>query len=416
MEVILNELQQSAYEQAVRRYNIFVSGSGGVGKSTWLKYLYTNLSQTRRIGLTSMTGISANLIGGQTLHSLLGIRLGTGTPDELYSIISNQYKLNVWRDLDVLVIDEVSMLNPELFDKLEQLGRMIRGNEEPFGGIQLILCGDLLQLPVVKCDKFCFEADCWDTCIDRVIILKEIVRQSDVLFCRVLNKIRLGMIDDECKEIIGARQLKFPADSDILPTRLCAINAKVDRMNQSFYSKLEGTEYTYEVAWTWKVKLSSAAKTKYEKTIQLPPELKLKVGAQVIHLINEGNLFNGSRGVVKSFIQGYPIVQFKGVPIPVIITRHTCNIEDKGQTVGTCSQVPLKLAWGMSIHKSQGSTLDLVHIDMDNIFEYGQFYTALSRVKTLDGLYIKNLNWNLVKTHPKALEFYMTLEDSLKTQ
>jgi ATP-dependent DNA helicase PIF1 len=314
--------------------------------------------------------------------------------------------------LDILIVDEVSMLNLELFEKLEKLARAIRNNELPFGGIQLLFSGDFFQLKPVKCDKFCFESPKWKECFEVCgvsVILDEIVRQKDMVFSSALNKIRVGDIDEECKRVIAAREIKYFSDTGLIPTMLYSTNAKVDATNDKYYDRLDGPEHTYDIKYTWKQNVYD--KERYENMVKLPYQLKLKIGAQVMHLINtpDGGLVNGSRGVVKAFENGYPVVLFTD-GIEQLINRCCLDIEEGDFTIMSYSQIPLKLAFAATIHKSQGCTLDLARVDLKKIFTEGQFYVALSRVRSLDGLYIRNLDWNRVFVSPKVAAFYTRLE------
>jgi ATP-dependent DNA helicase PIF1 len=408
----LNAKQKEVFEGVViRRKNVFLTGQAGSGKTWVIKKIYKAMASEYNVGLTSLTGISAMILGGCTIHSYLGIKLGLDSFDKLFKKLSySRFHLNRWRRLELLIIDELSMMNIELFEKLEKLARALRKNDRPFGGIQLLLSADWLQLPAVLSDKFCFESPIWNICIDRTIMLTEVIRQKDLVFSRVLNKIRKGEIDQECKEVIGAREVKYyPGVTGLIPTMLYATNAKVDATNKKYYDALQGEEYTYQMEYFWKQNVYD--KERYENMTKLPHEISLKVGAQVMHLVNdtEGELVNGSRGVIKSFIEGYPLVLFTG-GITRIVTPCCLDIEENDATVMSYAQIPLKLAWSISVHKSQGSTLDLVRVDLKNIFEYGQFYVALSRCTSLDSLYIRNLNWLKLRINPKALEFYRKLE------
>ncbi len=410
----LTARQQAAFEEVVyKRSNIFLTGMGGTGKSFIIKRIFAHMDKTHNVGLTSLTGVSALLIGGVTLHSYLSIGLGQSSVEKLYKkIICHKNALNRWRRLDLLIIDEVSMLDIELFEKLEKLARQLRKDERPFGGIQLLFCGDWLQLPVVLSDKFCFESPMWDRCIHKVVMLDEVIRQKDALFISVLNKIRMGEVDQECKDVISAREIKYNSGkSGFIPTMLYATNAKVDATNERYYNALEGIEHTYKIKYTWNKNVRD--REYHENAVKLPHELSLKVGAQVMHLVNdsETGLVNGSRGVIKSFVGDFPLVLFTSGQ-ERIISRHCIDVEENDEVIMTYSQIPLKLAWAMSYHKAQGSTLSLVRVDIKNIFEYGQFYVALSRCASLEGLYIRNLNWLRVKTHPRALKFYRALEQN----
>jgi ATP-dependent DNA helicase PIF1 len=409
----LTTKQQIAFEEIVyKRSNIFLTGMGGTGKSFIIKLINERMSKEHNVGLTSLTGVSALLIGGVTLHSYLGIGLGLSSFEQLYKKVRyNKIMNNRWMRLDLLIVDEVSMFSIELFEKLEKLARHLRKDNRPFGGIQLLLCGDFLQLPVVLSNKFCFESPVWATCISKVIMLDEVIRQKDKTFISVLNKIRMGNIDQECKDVIGAREIKYyPGANGFIPTMLYATNSKVDVTNAKYYGALKGNEYNYKIEYTWKQNVRN--KEYYENAVKLPHELNLKIGAQVMHLVNEpmSGLVNGSRGIVKAFVGGFPEVLFTNGHTQ-IVTRHCLEVEEKDDVVMSYSQIPLKLAWAMSYHKAQGSTLSLVRVDLKNIFEYGQFYVALSRCESLDGLYIRNLDWLKVKTHPRALEFYRALKN-----
>lgn len=407
----LTAQQREVFDKvAAGTHNIFVTSPAGCGKSYLIKTIYAELQEKKNVALTSLTGVSANILGGQTLHSYLGIGLGVASFAKLLHKISNSgFLKNRWKRLNLLIVDEVSMLDIRLLEKLEALARSIRGTELPFGGIQLLFSGDFLQLPTVKSHKFCFESEVWDKCIQEIIMLKQIIRQKDEKFAQILNKIRIGNIDDECKQVLGAREIPYLNENGIIPTMLYPTNAKVDATNEKYYRRLEGREYKYNIKYTWFKKVLD--REKYERDVRFPYELALKEGTQVMYLINNPafGLVNGSRGVVKSFVDGKPIVGFlSGIEIP--IGRETLNIEEGDDVLMSYSQIPLKLAWSSTIHKMQGCTIDLVRVSFRNIFEYGQFYVAISRCTTLEGLYLRHLDWNLVKTHPKAMEFYKKLE------
>lgn len=409
---ILNELQQMAYDQVIQnKKNIFLTGPGGVGKSYLIKKIKIDMEikYNKNVALTSTTGISAQIIGGATLFSYLGIQLGTKSFDVLLKQLkTNIFILNRWKRIDVLIIDEVSMMSMELFEKLEKLARAIRKNEKPFGGIQLILSGDWLQLPSVTHSNFLFESNMWDTCIDKTIYLTEIIRQTDNLLIRVLNKIRICDIDDEVRMVLKSREIKYHSDIGLIPTMFFTTNQKVDNANNKYYDKLDTIEYSYQLQYNWIKKITY--KEKYDVLLRFKQELKLKVGAQVMYLINSSkyNLVNGSRGIIKDFVDGFPLVLFDN-GLEIIISNESLDIEEGNDLILTYSQLPLTLAWAVTIHRAQGSTVSLARIDFKNMFEYGQAYVALSRIKSLDGLYIRNLDFNAIKAHPKAVEYYKSI-------
>lgn len=417
MSIVLNELQQLAYDTIViKKENLLLTGCGGTGKSLIIKMAKIELEKKylKNVAITSTTGVSANIIGGKTLYSQMGIGLGTGSYKKLYKMITeNNRSLARWKRLDVLIIDEASMLPVDLFEKLEKLARVIRKNDKAFGGIQLILSSDFLQLPGINQTKLLFESEVFKICITNTIYLKQVIRQTDPLFTRVLNKIRICDIDDEVKELLQSREIKYKSTDGILPTMIYATNAKVDKTNKFYYDKLEGEEFKYKLKENWKKKV--IYKEKYDPLIRFQDEVCLKVGAQVIFQINtpdNPDLFNGARGVVKSFIKGLPLVLFtsKNGTFGSLISEATLDIEEEDKIIMSYSQIPLKLAFAETSHRCQGSSLSLIRVDFHNFFEYSQVYVALSRVRTLDGLYIRNLNINLIKANPKCIDFYRQLE------
>jgi ATP-dependent DNA helicase PIF1 len=413
----MNEQQRKAYNAIVDGKNIFLTGGGGVGKSYIIKTFYNNYNQYKKIGITSTTGVSAIILGGTTLHSYLGIGLGEENIDTLYfKIKRNARAKRNWIMTDVLIIDEVSMLKPELFDKLEQLGRLIRHNDHPFGGIQIVLSGDFLQLPCIKSESFVFESQSWSKIIHQTHYLKEIVRQTDKTFAEILNKIRKGIIDNEVKSLLNSRiGVSLENEYKIEPTKLFCKNLNVDRVNdenlQKFIEKY-GEVYEYQIEYKFNKDLNNELIEKHKKNLNIPDSIQLTLDCQVMLTINLdllSELANGSRGIVVGFEDEFPLIQFaNGIKRKIIY--HTVEIEDNGKIIFSYTFLPLKLAWAVSIHKSQGSTLDLVTTNLKDVFEYGQAYVALSRVKTLDGLCIEDIDYDYICPHPKALEFYNKLD------
>lgn len=416
----LNELQQKAYDSIVfNKKNCFITGCGGVGKSHLIKRIKIDLETKYfiRCDVTSTTGVSAALINGITLHSHLGIKLGNGSYDSLYKMITTNKKLwNRWKSMEVLIIDEASMLDIELFEKIEKLARFLRKCDKPFGGIQIILVADFLQLPAVKSSKFIFESPIWDQVVQETIYLKQIMRQSDPIFQRVLNKVRMGIVDDEVKSILRSREIKYKSKDGIHPMLMYSTNAQVERANKKYYDRLDGEEHTYKISYKWFKNV--VYKENYLNNLKLADEVSLKVKAQVMFLTNsyyDKGIFNGSIGIVTKFINGMPLVLFNN-GVEILVTPETLDVENvERELIMSFTQLPLKLAYSASIHKLQGSTVSLARIDIKNIFECGQFYVSISRVKELDGLYLRNLNFNLIKANPKAVKFYNNLDASHPT-
>jgi len=411
--------QKNAYELIKDGYNVFITGSSGTGKSSIIKKIVKDNKSNyynKNIVVTSTTGASAIIIGGVTIHSYLGIGLGKDELYKLYNkIIKKKWIMKRWLDIEILVIDEVSMLSHLLFDKIEELARLIRDSEEPFGGIQLVITGDWCQLPCVNSDKFCFEAKSWDRCIQKVVYLEKIIRQNNIEFQRCLNKIRVGNIDEEVIKILESRiGKKLENDSNILPTKLFSLRSNVSYINDIELDKLaiDGRQFN---EYKPQIRILDDSKRKTMENIQRQSKItpiQLCVGAQVMLSINldfENKLINGSRGIVTKFVGDLPSVKFINGLERVIDFCKIKNYIDN-QIIGYITYIPLKVAFAISIHSCQGSTLDYVEIDLSNIFEYGQAYVALSRIKNIDGLSITNLKPNLIKAHPKAIEYYKNIK------
>ena len=414
------EKQQYAYNLILDGKNVFITGSSGTGKSAIIKNFVKDIKYKKHIkfAITSTTGTSAIIIGGTTIHSYLGIGLGRDDIDVLYDkICSKKYIKKKWTQLHILIIDEISMLQPYLFEKIERLARMIRENDKPFGGIQLILTGDFLQLPAIKCDKFCFESETWKECIYETVYLTQIIRQSDTVFQNCLNNIRIGNLDDETLKVLESRLDKKLDNKDgIIPTKLFSLRDNVDFVNNQELGKLAEDDrqfYSYNMEVNIIKKSKKYLLNNIRKYCNVNQELELCLGAQVMLCKNldfEKKLVNGSRGIIIGFDRDdLPIVKFIN-GITQVIDFETWEIEDNDEVVAEIYQVPLKVAFAISIHSCQGSTLDYVEINLGNIFEYGQAYVALSRVKNLEGLSVSNLDPKLIKAHPVAIDFYNKLK------
>jgi ATP-dependent DNA helicase PIF1 len=415
-ELKLNPKQTTAFNYMVQGKNIFLTGPGGTGKSALIKLFKKLYNHSKLIAMTSTTGTSALLLNGTTLHSYLGIGMGTDSIEKIVDKITKWKWLNDrWCNLQCLIIDEISMLDPDLFDKLEHIARIIRKNSIVFGGIQLILSGDFLQLPCVGTEKFCFQAQCWDLCIDNTIYLTEIIRQGDSKFQNCLNNVRIGNLTPEVYEILESCKGKILNNNfGIIPTKLYSTNYDVDRVNNIELDNLSKDgrqfyQYDMEIKPQGNTKLNMT--DKYKKYCNAPEEIQLCLGAQVILLKNLdlGNgLANGSRGVIIDFVDDFPLVKFLN-GMEILITPHVWEIKENDKIVMYIQQIPLKVAYAISIHRGQGCSLDYVQVDLSNIFEYGQAYVALSRVKNLSGLSIIDIVYERIRAHPIAVQYYENL-------
>ena len=397
----------------------FVLGNFLVTHNTAVIKMFMKVYQhSRQIAVTSTTGTSALLLNGTTVHSYLGIGYGNGTVKSIVEkICSWSWLKKRWIELDCLFIDEISMMDPEVFDKLEEIARIVRRSVAPFGGIQIVLSGDFLQLPCVGSNNFCFEAKCWNKCIKQTVYLNEIMRQGDNIFQEVLNKIRVGKIDTEVKTVLNSRiGVKLNNEYGIKPTGLYSHNSDVDLINDEELDILASDgrqfyEYKMETVVYSGVTNKTAALEKFKKYCTAPEILQLCVGAQVMLLKNldiPNGLANGSRGVVTSFVSDIPKVRFLNGE-ERIVEQNVWEIEENDKKILRAQQIPLKVAYAISIHKSQGCSLDYAEIDLSCVFEYGQSYVALSRVKSLEGLSIIDINYDYIQAHPKATAYYESL-------
>ena len=441
--IILNTNQLEAKRYIENKINVFITGQGGTGKTELLKYIARSHYSNRegKIGITSMTGISAILIDGVTLHSFLGIGLGNETIKILYDkILKNKFIYKRWKTLEILIIDEISMMSIELLEKLETLARHIRKNNNVFGGLQLVFSGDFCQLPSINTSDFCFNSEIWSKCISKTIYLTEIIRQKNIQFQELLSHIRIGILSNEDRQILLSRVGVDISINGIEPTFIQGLNVDVDRVNKNALKKLKidnqknGVSlafHKYEINILNERNFPQFVVSKFIKNIIAPQKLKLCVGAQVMLLKNnvasdgrsassfggavgDSDLCNGSRGVVLEFEGNIPIVKFYNGKIAKInfhtweYCASTTSPPSEAQILRAV-QIPLKLAYSISIHKMQGSTLDCAKINLKNIFEYGQAYVALSRVKTLDGLSITDIDFDTIKANPIAVSYYSSL-------
>ena len=400
--------------------NIFLTAPGGCGKSFFLNQLSRVLSD--RITLTATTGVAALGINGTTLHSALGLGLGNKPVKNLLQSL-NAYKLDFLNRIEILAIDEVSMLSGELLDKCNEFLKLARMDNRPFGGIQVILIGDFCQLPPVDDSEvkapvkdFCFYSATWkELNLVGFELTHNFRQQDDPNYAEVLRLLRLGELTQEGYDLIMTRQ-KDPTEVDNIP-RLYATNREVFDYNNSKLEAL-GNEIKTFVA-TYKSSVPGILKNKdyYDSLVAKMKKssiaediLTLCEGARVMLTRNldlENGLVNGSLGYVDTFCDdGSILVNFDNGEDRWIKLADTDMHDAEGKVILTQTQYPLKLAYGLTIHKAQGATLDKVFVDFDNFFEVNQGYVALSRVKKSSGLYVKNFRTSALRFSPEVLAFY----------
>ena len=413
--------QQRALQTLKSGYSTFLTGPAGTGKShvihqfiVWLKNQRFPEDFSDRVGITSTTGASAILIGGVTLHSFAGIGLGDDSVDAyVYKFQKFPKFRKRWRGLSVWIIDEISMMSPILWDKLDLIGRKMRDRDVPFGGIQMVVLGDFCQLPTVDDTDFCFQSPNWKECIQRVEYLRHVFRQTDPVFQHCLEKIRIGQVTKDIEDVLKSRMIKPKKRHGIEPTVLVSARAHASNYNnrkiQSLLKKKKSYEnYPAKYVYTNKVKLKrdkDRLQDAIDRMYQVEDPLELTIDSQVMVTVNlpELGLVNGSRGVIHHFEDRTPVVKFMdGRVIQMPIHQWSLSLDKKKITK---FQYPLRLAWAMTIHKSQGMSLDYVHADLGSIFEFGQAYVVLSRVRSLEGLFITSLDVSKIKAHPEVLAY-----------
>ena len=422
--------------------NVFITGPGGTGKTALIKYIQKDATRKgRNIQVCALTGCAAVLLEckAKTLHSWAGIGLGSGSVEQLTTkIMKNRFLKSNWKSVDILVVDEVSMMSQKLFELLDQIGKIVRKNSRPFGGIQLIFSGDFYQLPPVgnndepETMRFCFESPLWfDTFqLENHVQLTKIFRQTDPMYQKILNQIREGRLKRSSNDALLLRVGLSSDELMIRPTKLFPTRYKVDNVNTTEMNKLTTDELVFDMKYRTDLEMTSTEllrRRQFTKeqiqtellylkgNLRCDENIKMKIGSQVmcivnIELDNGGMICNGSQGIlIRLSEQGLPVIRFKNL-YEMTMQYHIWPSENI-PGIGV-AQVPLILAWALTIHKSQGATLDIAEIDAgSSIFECGQTYVALSRVKSLEGLYLTAFDASKIKINKKVQEFYTKLSE-----
>ncbi|TSC61197.1 MAG: ATPase AAA [Parcubacteria group bacterium Gr01-1014_48] len=393
--------------------NVFLTGEPGSGKThTINRYVSWLREHDIEPAITASTGIAATHIGGFTIHSWSGIGIRRDlSPHDLDTITDNKRIVDRVSRARILIIDEVSMLSARTLAMVETVCRTIKRNELPFGGLQIILVGDFFQLPPVqkndeepsllgfeqKQSQFAFISHVWHTLSPLVCYLSEQHRQEDSIFLDFLSAIRNGAISPSHRTLLRSRYSPQPRSGI---TQLYAHNADVNTINASELGKLASESKTFTMMSKGPAKLVETLK----RGCLSPEALSLKVGARVLFTKNdiERKYVNGTLGTITYFDKntGFPYVKTNaGATIPAVPDEW--RIEEDGRVLARITQIPLRLAWALTVHKSQGMSLDAAHMDLSRTFEYGQGYVALSRVRTLAGLFLAGLNNRALEIHPE---------------
>jgi ATP-dependent DNA helicase PIF1 len=402
--------------------NVLVLGKAGTGKSFCIDKM-RHLA-FKNVAITSTTGISAFNIRGCTIHSFSGIGSGEEEIDVLTRRIKGETAKSI-RDLDILIIDEVSMLSAELFEKLNEVYKRVRRNDKPFGGVQIILSGDFYQLPPVfnrneelygkQDNRLLFQSQIFNSIFNKenTIILKTVWRQKDPVFTGILDRIRNGKYTED-----DIRDLKKKSGKKKEKTiHLVVTNKQAKAINMTELEKIKEEEMIFEAKFTSIGDKEMCNKLKKELVHQFTQreilKISLKKGARVMLLKNldtKSGLINGSIGTISELNKESAIVIFdhmKDKPISIMID--SWSLSRKNDSV-TAYQFPLMLAWSCTIHKSQSLTLDNATLDIQRCFCDGQVYVALSRLKTLEGMYLKSFSESKIKVNKKVVHFMEDLE------
>lgn len=389
--------------------NVFLTGAAGSGKTYVLKeFIKKSKTKDKKVAITASTGIAATHLGGMTIHSWSGIGVKNSLEEINLKSMATRLKLaSRICSADILIIDEISMLAAQQLAMVDSVCRTIRESALPFGGLQVVLCGDFFQLPPVSRDnqpaEFAFKSEAWRNLMPDVCYITYQYRQQDADYLRVLKAIRSGEVTQEEINILASR-LNRPITSKVKPPRLFAHNARADAINNFELELLAGEAKSYQMAETGNADL-------VEQLIRgclAPQVLNLKVGAKVMFVKNNpgSGYMNGTVGEVVDIDEDYPVVLTKSGD-EIIVQPESWEIRDvrdENKILASISQIPLRLAWAITIHKSQGMSLDMAEINLSGAFAYGMGYVALSRVRSLSGLNLTGINEIALQVDPEIIE------------
>ena len=421
--------------------NVYLTGSAGSGKTHTLReYIRWLEERSIPVAVTASTGIAATHMNGQTIHGWAGIGIRETLSDwDMEQLQEKQYLYKRFEKARVLIIDEVSMLHAHRLDMVERVCRRFKRNDLPFGGLQVILCGDFFQLPPVTRNSFAapapvvnhqqemfvdydsgeviederpktdmvIDSRAWRMMKPAICYLTEQHRQEDAVFTDVLNAIRRADLTDTHIALVKGRM--EAENIGALPTKLYTHNVDVDAINIAELSRIPEQEQKYTMTGHGADPLVAALK----KSTLAHEELRLKKGAEVMFIKNnyEEGYVNGTRGKVIDFdAMGAPVVEMYSNGKRIHVSRSDWEVEENGKVKASISQYPLRLAWAITIHKSQGMSLDSAEIDLSKTFAYGMGYVALSRVRTLAGIRLVGFAKDSLNVDPAVLSLDANLQ------
>jgi ATP-dependent exoDNAse (exonuclease V) alpha subunit len=395
-------------------HSVFLTGAPGAGKTYVLNEFVRRATRAgKNVAVTASTGIAATHIGGTTIHSWSGLGIKDFLTDyDLERLSGTDRLMKRYNAADVLVIDEVSMLHGTRLNMVNQVAKRLRKSDKPFGGLQVILVGDLFQLPPISRGSsdvdFVHLSEAWEELQPKICYLTEQHRQIGDSLLDLLEAMRRGEVN-ELHEAGLQERLREKRPGDQVVTRLYSHNMDVDSINQKHLAALtnESKKYTMQTS-------GAAAKIEQlQKSVLAPEQLELKTGAEVMFVANDfaKGFVNGSRGRVVDFVDGLPLVELaNGREIKV--EPHSWTLEEDGRKRAEVAQLPLRLAWAITIHKSQGMSLDAAEIDLSRSFTPGMGYVALSRVRSMGGVYLTGINQMALAMHPLIFEFDADLREA----
>jgi len=445
----LNTIQSLVFEKYKNGENVFLTGPGGSGKSFLIKTIVQDaIENDTKIQVCALTGCASILLNcnATTVHRFAGFGLANKSIEDILEELftKKRYKLKNWYNLKCLIIDEVSMMSLKILLILDAITRKVyRKPDLPFGGLQVIFSGDFYQLPPVKSNDeekeasmFCFEHVLWNQLFvkENQIVLTSIFRQEEQDFLKILKYVRQGRITHSTKALLESRVFKKEELEEIRKNKVLTIinpyKKDSDYINTKSYNELpkDAEKHIYNIKYLKNnskkkviedslndllIASNASLKHDYEflaNNIMAEQNLELKIGTHVMCIANIdldsiNQIANGSQGIIIGFENGLPLVKFNNINEPIVIGRYVWNSESNKNIC--VSQIPLIYAWAITIHKAQGVTLDGAIMDIGkNIFEYGQTYVALSRVKSLEGLYLTSFDYTKIMANPKVKKFY----------
>jgi ATP-dependent DNA helicase PIF1 len=404
--------QDQAFDILAMGQNIFLTGAAGTGKTYLINRFIRHCHEHGIvIAITASTGIAATHIGGMTIHSWsgLGIR-DTLTDGDIDDIISREYLVKRYAKTQVLIIDEISMLSGNFLSNLDRLLRSARVSPLPFGGMQVVIVGDFFQLPPVSRGveyvEFAFEHPVWRELKLIPCVLTEQFRQSQDPLLDILTEIRSGTISQRSKDLLASRNIAVETEDH---TELFTKNIAVDAYNTERLNAIREDIFVFEMQGKWGEKLVEALK----KWCLAPETLVLKIWARVMFVKNnfDAGYANGSLGHIVGRYEWLPIVELMD-GTKIIADYASWSIEENGKVKAEIAQVPLRLAWAITVHKSQGMTLDSAVMDLSDCFVPGQGYVALSRVRSLSGLILRGANVVALQIDPRVRQYDVLLRDA----